>query len=118
ATGTLLARSRRIEVLRSAGGFSAVAGASDPRPAMLPGLDADGPPDLEIDLPCAQQAALIYRLSGDYNMLHVDPATARRVGFPQPILHGLCTFAMAGHAVLRGFCDYDGMRLRRLAARF
>jgi acyl dehydratase len=64
------------------------------------------------------QAALIYRLSGDRNPLHVDPALAEKAGFPRPILHGLCTFGIAGHALLRMVCDYEPRRLRSLRGRF
>jgi acyl dehydratase len=60
----------------------------------------------------------VYRLSGDYNPVHADPAAARRGGFDRPILHGRCTFGVAGHAILRAFCGYEGARLRAMSARF
>jgi len=51
--------------------------------------------DAVCDLPTLPQAALIYRLSGDYNPLHADPAWAKKAGFKAPILHGRCTFGVA-----------------------
>lgn len=63
-------------------------------------------------------AALIYRLSGDYNPLHADPAVARKAGFERPILHGLCTYGVACQALVRALCDHDASRLRGLHARF
>jgi acyl dehydratase len=69
-------------------------------------------------LPSLPQSALIYRLSGDYNPLHCDPDVARAAGFSRPILHGLCTFGMAAHAVLRSCCGYDPARIRSMAVRF
>ena len=51
--------------------------------------------------------ALIYRLSGDYNPLHAEPAFAKAAGFPRPILHGLGTFGVSGHALLKTMCGYD-----------
>jgi acyl dehydratase len=70
------------------------------------------------DLPTVPQAALVYRLSGDPNPLHADPAVARAAGFNAPILHGLCTLGIAGHAVLRTCCDYDPARFGSLQLRF
>jgi acyl dehydratase len=61
---------------------------------------------------------LIYRLSGDRNPLHADPDAAEKAGFPRPILHGLCTFGVVGHALLRSVCDYDPARLKSLQGRF
>jgi acyl dehydratase len=62
--------------------------------------------------------AELYRLNGDYNPLHADPAVAREAGFARPILHGLCTLGIAGHALLRSCCDYDPGRMRSLTLRF
>lgn len=76
------------------------------------------PPDHTCDLATLPQAALIYRLSGDYNPLHADPGYARKAGFRMPILHGRCTFSVAGHAILRTCCDYDPARLVSMEGRF
>jgi len=75
-------------------------------------------PDEVCDLATLPQAALIYRLSGDYNPLHADPKVATAAGFKAPILHGLCTLGVAGHAILRTCCDYDPSRFRALDLRF
>ena len=78
----------------------------------------DRAPALVCDIPTLPQAALIYRLSGDYNPLHADPEVAKAAGFPRPILHGLCTYGVAGHALLRMLCGYEPARLRRMDVRF
>jgi acyl dehydratase len=75
-------------------------------------------PDLSCDLPTRPEMALIYRLSADPNPLHADPATAKAAGFPRPILHGLATFGVCGHAILKTLCGYDPTRLTALAGRF
>src|SRR5690606_13042594 len=62
--------------------------------------------------------ALLYRLSGDYNPLHADPAIAAGAGFEAPILHGLCTYGVVGRAVLGALCANDPARLKRLDCRF
>jgi acyl dehydratase len=90
---------------------------SDPGPESLPPVP-EGKPDIELQLPSLPQSALIYRLSGDYNPLHCDPDVARAAGFARPILHGLCTFGMAAHAVLKACCDYDSGRIKSMAMRF
>ena len=58
------------------------------------------------------QQALIYRLSGDYNPLHVPNRKSPRRRLRQPILHGLCSLGVAGHAILRTVCDYDPKRMK------
>ena len=62
--------------------------------------------------------ALIYRLSGDYNPLHAEPAAAKAAGFARPILHGLGTFGVSGHALLKTACGYDPARLVSFSGRF
>ena len=75
-------------------------------------------PDKVCDLPTLPQAALIYRLCGDFNPLHIEPEVARAAGFKAPILHGLCTLGIAGHALLKTFCDYEPARFFSLELRF
>jgi acyl dehydratase len=78
----------------------------------------EGPPDAVVELATLPQSALIYRLVADPNPLHADPAFARAAGFPRPILHGLCAYGMAGHAILRTYLGMEPSRLRALALRF
>lgn len=77
-----------------------------------------GDPDRVVEIPTTQSAALIYRLSGDWNPLHADPKIARRAGFERPILHGLCTYGVACRAILKTYCDNDPLRLKSVFARF
>ena len=113
ASGELLCRLSSTSFLRGDGGFG---GPTGPVPAPHP--IPDRPADESCELATLPQAALIYRLSGDRNPLHADPAAAAKGGFPRPILHGLCTFGIAGHALLRAVCDYRSERLRSLQGRF
>jgi acyl dehydratase len=83
----------------------------------LPSVPTDAPTG-SVDVPTSPIAALIYRLSGDYNPLHADPAVARKAGFDKPILHGLCTFGIACHSLVRALCANEASRLRHLGARF
>jgi acyl dehydratase len=75
-------------------------------------------PDHVCERTTEARAALIYRLSGDYNPLHAEPAIARTAGFERPILHGLCTFGIAGYAVLKTLCGNDPARLTSIKVRF
>ena len=116
-TGELLASGRNVTFLRGDGGYSKDGGRSDPGPAPLPAVP-DRTCDIEMSLPTLERQALIYRLSGDYNVLHADPAVAKAAGFERPILHGLCTYGMTVHALLKTVCQYDAARIRSVATRF
>ncbi|KAI9250169.1 HotDog domain-containing protein [Phascolomyces articulosus] len=64
------------------------------------------------------QQAQLYRLSGDYNPLHIDVPVARKVGFPNPILHGLCTYGITGHSILKQLAGNDRTRFKSIEGRF
>lgn len=114
ASGDLLVTMGVVTFLRGDGGFGGKSeGAPKPRP-----VPADRSPDLQAALPSTLNQAQIYRLSGDYNPLHIDPEIAAAAGFDRPILHGLCHYGMAGRALIRALCGDDPARLQRLDTRF
>lgn len=113
AEGALLATCRGTTFLRGDGGFGGAAG-----PVRAPHQVPDTAPDHVFDTPTRPEQALLYRWNGDPNPLHLDPAVARRAGFPRPILHGLCSFGCAAHALLAVLCDYDDRRFGAMDARF
>lgn len=113
ASGALHATATMTLFCRGDGGFGGPASGDLPlhtRP--------DRPHDLELSLPTLPQQAAIYRLSGDRNPLHIDPEIARAVGFPGPILHGLCTYGIACRAIIRACCDDDPARIAQFDVRF
>jgi acyl dehydratase len=112
-TSAPIATARATMLCRSDGNF----GGGDPSAPSEHQL-LQGSPDVTCVLPSVAQAALIYRLSGDDNPLHADIGVAQSAGFGRPILHGLCTFGMAGHAALRTLCAYDPARLKTLTLKF
>jgi len=113
-SGELIATVTSSAFLRGDGGFG---GSSDgaPKPHALPDHRA---PDEVVEFAIAPEQALIYRLSGDYNPLHADPVVARAAGFPNPILHGLCTYGFAGRAVLEALTRGEPARLKRFDVRY
>ncbi len=114
---TRLATIEQTLFLRGDGGFSGGDAASDP-PAPAPEAMPDREPDMVLERPTSLTQALLYRLSGDLNPLHADPAIARAAGFHRPILHGLATFGMAGLAATDAAAAGHPHRVRALRARF
>ncbi len=111
--GDRVARGEVTVVLLKDGGFG---GPRPPRPERVSPPERE--PDFESRERVAETQALLYRLNGDYNPLHADPAFAKSVGFDRPILHGLCTFGYAGRAVVREVCEGDPARMQSLRGQF
>jgi acyl dehydratase len=109
ASGKLVAETSSSMLFRGEGGFG-----GDPPPKTPPPVEKpkETPPSFTVEQATVPEQGLLYRLSGDYNPLHADPAFAASVGFAQgPILHGLCTFGfMVRHAAKAAFGDATRIR--------
>lgn len=112
-TGRAVAETLATLVIRGEGGFGGQPGQRPAAPEI-----PDRVPDALVTLPTREDQALIYRLSGDRNPLHSDPWFARLAGFDRPILHGLCTYGVAGRALVAELGDGDASKIGAIAARF
>ncbi len=74
--------------------------------------------DHEVTYVTSRDQAFVYRLSGDRNPLHTDPAFAAMGGFDTPILHGLCTYGFTGRALLHAVCGGAPSRFHHIEGRF
>ncbi|MCG7611180.1 MULTISPECIES: MaoC family dehydratase [Mycobacterium] len=111
-SGKVLWTTKRSIFARGEGGFGGERGPATS--AELP----DRAPDVEISLPTLPQQALLYRLCGDRNPLHSDPAFAAAAGFERPILHGLCTYGIGCKAIVDNLLDGDVSQVASYGARF
>lgn len=112
-TGAELIYNELTAFVLGAGGFGGERGV-----AMATEAPPSGRPDATIEEVIADNQALLYRLSGDWNPLHVNPAFAREFGFKRPILHGLCTLGFCCRHVIKAFANNDGRRLKSVRVRF
>jgi acyl dehydratase len=111
-TGQPLVTTRSSAFIKGEGGFGGDRGPRDEwaRPGR--------PADHVVTYQTRPEQALVYRLSGDRNPLHVDPKFAARGGFSRPILHGLCTYGVTGRALLHTLCGSDPARFAAMSGRF
>jgi acyl dehydratase len=111
-SGEALYTNRTSMFIRGEGGFG---GPSGPKAGNVP---PDRKPDGVLESTTIPQQALLYRLSGDKNLLHVDPEFSKMGGFDVPIIHGLCSYGIVCKAVVDHLLDGDPSRVKRYQARF
>ena len=112
STGELLATTRNTTFIRGAGGFGGDRGTSQPW------SPPDREPDFTTSVRIPPYQALLYRLTGDRNPLHSDPAFAKIAGFDRPILHGMCTYGYTARILLHEACGGDVERFAFMSGRF
>ena len=112
ATGKAIFKTTSTMFLRGEGGWGGDRGPSEK--IAFP----DSEPTHQVTYKTREDQALLYRLSGDRNPLHTDPAFAAMGGFEKPILHGLCTYGFTGRALLHTLCGGDPSRFRSMKGRF
>ena len=113
AKGQTLCVNRFSLFLRGEGGFG-----GDPGPSSSGEPAPDRAPDHVVESPTLEQQALLFRLSGDINPLHADPAMATMAGFERPILHGLCSYGIVCKAAVDTALGGDVAAVARWQARF
>ncbi|KAI8055435.1 hypothetical protein BDF22DRAFT_618267 [Syncephalis plumigaleata] len=105
--------------IRGSGGFGGPSKRTNPLPeAVAANVPPKRKPDAVITEKTTEEQAAVYRLSGDLNPLHIDPEMSSIGGFDVPILHGLCSYAVASKHVLKAFCNNDPSKFKAVKARF
>ncbi|TXT13599.1 hypothetical protein VHUM_00966 [Vanrija humicola] len=112
ATGDLIFVNEGTVFLRGSGGFGGKKTGSDRGASTAANVPPKRAPDAVVEEKTSEDQAALYRLSGDYNPLHIDPSFSKIGGFPKPILHGLCSFGIAGKHVLKTFGPYEDIKVR------
>ena len=112
-SGEHLMDTRMSAFIRGEGGWGGDRGPSGPQ-----NVAPERAPDHSVTVQTREDQALLYRLSGDRNPLHSDPAFSAMGGFDKPILHGLCTYGFTGRALLHELCGGDPARFKGMDARF
>lgn len=112
--GNLLVRNLFKAFIRGAGGWGGDRGPKASKENAPP----DREPDAVVSQVISPNQALLYRLSGDWNPLHVDPGFATAFGFERPILHGLCTYGYAARHAIEAFCGGDPRYFKSIECRF
>lgn len=111
-SGEVVFENQMTVFIRGSGGFGGKKNGSDRGPATAANAPPSRPADKVVKEKTAESQAALYRLSGDYNPLHIDPGFAKVGGFDKPILHGLCSFGISGKHVYESFGAIKDIKVR------
>ena len=112
ATGETVFENQMTTFIRGSGGFGGKKTGRDRGNASAANKPPSHPADRVMTEKTSESQAALYRLSGDLNPLHIDPSFAAVGGFDKPILHGLCSFGIAGKHVFRAFGAFSDIKVR------
>ena len=112
ATGKVIFESQSTVFIRGSGGFGGKKTGKDRGAATAANTPPSRQADKIVEEKTEEKQAAIYRLSGDYNPLHLDPEFAKVGGFPKPILHGLCSYGIAGKIIYKAYGPYKDIKAR------
>jgi multifunctional beta-oxidation protein len=112
SSGKPVARNESVVFLRGCGGFDGPKRGTHSGPSTAENKPPSRAPDVVVEAATSPEQAALYRLSGDYNPLHVDPAFSSMGGFKVPILHGLCSFGFSGRALYEKFGPFKNIKVR------
>lgn len=98
--------------IRGSGGFGGRAARSESTDASAVYTPPDRQPDATVEETTSPDQAALYRLNGDRNPLHIDPAVSRAGGFEVPILHGLCSFGISTKHVVEQYGAIKSVKTR------
>lgn len=76
----------------------------------------DREPDIEVDDYISPVQNLLYRLTGDTNLVHVDPDYAQKMGFETSFMQGLCSFGFSCRNLIAQLIPGQPERMSRMAA--
>lgn len=98
--------------IRGAGGFGGPKASTDRGRATAVHKAPSREPDAVVEEKTTEEQAVLYRLSGDYNPLHLDPAFSKVGGFKVPILHGLCFFGISSKHIVQKYGLFKNIKVR------
>ncbi|KAG8886836.1 hypothetical protein FRB98_000918 [Tulasnella sp. 332] len=114
--GNVIIENQSTLFIRGSGGFGGRKTGADRGAATAANVAPKRKPDAVVEEKTSESQAALYRLSGDYNPLHIQPEFAAIGGFDKPILHGLCSFGIAGKHVLQAFGPWKDIKARFVGA--
>ncbi|CAZ82831.1 unnamed protein product [Tuber melanosporum] len=112
STGDLVFVNESTIFVRGSGNFGGPAKVADRGAATAPNKPPARKPDAVTEEKTTEDQAVLYRLSGDRNPLHVDPEFSKVGGFKTPILHGLCFMGIAGKHIYQTFGAFKNIKVR------